>query len=156
MSHIHSLVYAPDKSEHQPPYHYNRVPVERINLIAGHGIEGDFKAGRHPARHLNVMTHETLLELAAEGFKTGPGEMGEQIVVSGVDVGSLSPGDRLRFGADAVIEVTEARTGCSWFEQIQSKSPQDAAGRMGVMAKVIQSGEVRAGDTVTVLETVGD
>jgi hypothetical protein len=50
-------------------------------LEAGCGIVTDRK-GRQPERQLNIMALETLEELRAAGLRTGPGEMGEQIVVS--------------------------------------------------------------------------
>ena len=57
-------------------------------------------------RQLNVMHAEILAQLGTEGFKVGPGEMGEQIVVAGVDPAALVPGARLKLG-EAVIEVVE-------------------------------------------------
>lgn len=152
MATIASLVYQPARSEQTPPYHYNRVPVEQVILLANHGIEGDYKAGRNPKRQLNIMSSETLLGLSAEGFKTGPGELGEQIVIRGLDVGTLKAGDRLQLGAEAVIEVHTHRTGCEWFELIQGQSRLDTAGRLGVMASVITGGRVAVGDEVRQIE----
>ncbi len=153
MSSIHSLVYQPEPSEHTPPYHYNRVPVDCVNLIAGHGIEGDRKAGHHPDRHLNIMSLDDVRSLAQEGWKTEPGQLGEQIVISGLDIASLAPGTRLQFGDSAVIEVVKLRTGCDWLELIQGKKPADAAGRLGVMARVVASGAVCTGAQVVVIQT---
>lgn len=156
MSHIYSLCYQPKKTPHRPPYYYRRVPVQSLNLIAGHGIEGDQKAGRHPQRQLNLMSFETLEIMRAEGFKTNPGEMGEQIIIKGLEVGNLVAGTRLQLGESACIEIHEKRTGCDWFKQIQGRSSKDTAGNMGVMASVITGGVVRVGDAVKVLEMAAD
>lgn len=153
MSKIYSLCWQKVPSEPVEPYHYSRDSVDRVNLIAGHGIEGDLKAGHHPDRHLNIMSFETLETLRAEGFKTNPGEMGEQIIVSELIIDSLIPGTQLQFGDEAVIEITKPRTGCEWFELVQGKSPKEAVNRMGVMAKVVKSGVVNIGDPIRVLET---
>ena len=79
------------------------------------------------------------------------GEMGEQIIVSGLDVQALEPGTRLQLGA-GVVEINELRTGCSWFEQVQGKSAAPVKGKVGVMASVIEGGAVKVGDAVKVVE----
>jgi MOSC domain-containing protein YiiM len=102
--------------------------------------------------HLNIMSFETLEALHKEGFSTLPGQMGEQIVIQGLDVSKLVQGERIQFGDHACIEVVNQRTGCQRFEHIQSKSPQQAAGRMGVMAKVVTGGRIAVGDPVKKLK----
>ncbi len=116
-------------------------------LTVDRGIEGDRK-GKGRDRQLNIMSAETLANLAAEGFKTGPGQMGEQIVVDGIGVDSLPAGARIRLGESAVVEVTIARTGCDRFEHIQGKLKKLVRGRLGVMARVVTGGPIAVGDAV--------
>jgi MOSC domain-containing protein YiiM len=151
MSEIYSIVYQPAPSEHTPPYRYNRAPVESARLIAGHGLEGDLKAGHHPERHLNILSYETLDEMRSQGYHTAPGEMGEQLIVRGLDVLALEVGDRLQLGADALVEITKQRTGCAWFAQVQGIRQEDIDRPLGVLAQVIRSGFIRVGDPVKVL-----
>lgn len=150
MIEIASIVYKPADLVSDPEAHYARVPLTSATLIVGHGIEGDRKGG-HPQRQLNLMSFETLQALRAEGFQTEPGQMGEQIVIRGLDVGWLAEGDGLQIGAHACVEIVSHRTGCERFEHLQGKSPRLAAGRMGVMAKVVADGAIRVGDPVNVL-----
>ncbi len=51
MSSIFSIVYLPE-DRHYPDRlgEYIRVPVQNAILVAGHGIQGDQKAGKHPDR----------------------------------------------------------------------------------------------------------
>jgi MOSC domain-containing protein YiiM len=152
MPHVVSICYTPAGIERSPADHFARVVVVEAALVEGHGIEGDAKAGRDKhgtnKRQLNVMTAETMAQLRAEGFKTGPGELGEQIVVAGFDEAALAPGARLALGESAVIEVTLPRTGCDRFAHIQGKPKEIAKGRLGIMARVVAGGVVRAGDVV--------
>lgn len=145
-----SIVYRP-KDSGRPQDRYARVPLERAQLVANFGIEGDRKGGPGD-RQLNVMHAEHLAELGAEGFKVAPGEMGEQIIVAGLDPAALVAGARVKL-ADAVIEVVEPRTGCARFEMIQGKPRGDAAGRLGVIARVLEGGPLAVGDPVQVLAT---
>jgi MOSC domain-containing protein YiiM len=144
-----SIVHTPRDRAGRPQDHYVRVPLDRARLVENGGIEGDTK-GRPGDRQLNIMVAEVLEGLRAEGFKTAPGELGEQLIVSGVDPASLAVGARLRVGT-AVVEVTIPRTGCARFEMIQGKSKSAAAGRLGVMARVVVGGEAGVGDGVELL-----
>ena len=153
MGQLDSIVYKPTGAASTGDA-YVRVVLDDATLIVGHGIEGDTKGGGK-GRHLNVMAAATVQALGHEGFRAGPGRLGEQLIVSGVDIDALPPGARLRIGPSACIEVTEPRTGCGKFEQHQSKQKEEAAGRLGMMARVVESGAIRTGDPVTVIGTAG-
>jgi MOSC domain-containing protein YiiM len=153
MPQIVSITYTPRDVERKPADRYARVPLDRATLVEGKGIAGDLKAGGR-VRQINVMRAETLAELTAVGRKTGPGEMGEQLVLAGLDPADFVEGTRLRLGAEAVIEIGEPRTGCARFEHIQGVARQSVAGRLGVLARVVVGGDVVVGDAVTVVATV--
>jgi MOSC domain-containing protein YiiM len=147
---IVSIAYSPIHLPAEPADYYQRVPLTEAALVVGSGIQGDRKGG-NPNRQLNVMSSDELAPLAASGFNITPGQMGEQIVLSGVDLAALEPGARLQLGATAVIEVASHRNGCERFEHIQGHSPKEAAGRLGIMAKVVAAGPIAVGDPVSIL-----
>ena len=149
MPEIASIVYKPAGLGDDPASHYLRVSLTTADLVAGRGIAGDLKGVSN--RPLNLMSAETLEVLKAEGFQTGPGQMGEQIVFRGLDIDSLVPGDRVQIGAEAVVEIIKPRTGCDRFEAIQGQAASGVQGRLGMMAKVVNSGPIRVGDALTVL-----
>jgi MOSC domain-containing protein YiiM len=147
MARIVSIVHTPEGIDPRPADRYARVPLEVAALEAGRGIVTDRKGAR-PERQLNVMAAETLAQLGAEGYRTAPGEMGEQLVVAGLDVNRLAAGARLQLGGAAVIEVLKPRTRCERLRQIQGCTPAHVAGRLGVMARVLVGGTIRVGDAV--------
>jgi len=147
---IVSIAYSPTHLPAEPHDHYQRVPVTQAALVVGHGIQGDRKGGS-PTRQLNIMSADELAPLAAAGFKLAPGQMGEQIVISGLDLAALEPGAQIQLGEAAVVEVVSHRTGCERFEHIQGHPPTEAAGRLGVMAKVTTAGPIAVGDLVRLL-----
>lgn len=139
-----SIVYSPQ------PGSFNRHPLPEAMLLAGYGIDGDRKGG-HPNRNLNVMDQEMLATLAAEGYPTGPGVLGENLIVSGVQISSLAEGSRLRIGLEAVIEVVRLREPCYKLTALDARMPESVVERVGVMARVVESGVIRVGDAVAVL-----
>jgi len=149
MARIASIAFSPPGENQRPNDHYHRVSMQCATLIAGLGIETDRK-GKGGDRQLNIMSSATLAELAAEGFKTAPGQMGEQIVLDGIDIDTLPAKTRLRLGTTAIVELVLPRTGCDRFERIQGKHKKLVRGRLGMIARVIASGPVAVGDPVVV------
>jgi MOSC domain-containing protein YiiM len=142
--HLASIVYSPQ------PGSFNRHPLPEAMLLSGYGIDGDRKGG-HPNRNLNVMDQEMLNALSAEGYPTGPGVLGENLIVAGVDISSRPDGARLRIGLEAVIEVVRLREPCYKLTALDARMPDSVIDRVGVMARVVESGVIRVGDAVAVL-----
>jgi MOSC domain-containing protein YiiM len=149
MSRLISIVYKPKRTKSLE--RYVRVPLESANIITNYGIEGDTKGG-HRKRQLNIMSAEMVEQLRQEGYKTAPGELGEQLVIAGLDVDALKKGERLQLGDSVCVEITGLREPCDRFEAIQGKSAAAVEGRVGVLAKVIEGGTIKVGDEVKVLE----
>lgn len=152
MAQLVSIVFTPPDGERRPVDRYTRVPVGQAILVVDQGISGDLKGGSDQ-RQLNVMVAEVLDQLRVEGFKASPGQLGEQLVVAGIDPAAMTTGTRVRIGGTAVIEVTLPRTGCDRFERIHGRPKTAVSGRLGVMARVIVGGEIRVGDEVELLAT---
>jgi hypothetical protein len=152
-------------------YTGTKFGVPSIVLRAGLGIEGDAHAGvtvkhrydmrRDPARinlrQVHVIGAELFDELAAAGTSAAPGELGENITTRGVDLTLLPAGTRLRIGT-AVLELTGLRNPCSLIERIRpglraaTTMVRNGANalRHGVMAIVIDGGEIRANDRIEI------
>lgn len=146
---------------------------QSIRLIAGLGVEGDAHAGstvkhrsrvaRDPTqpnlRQIHLIHRELHDELRQAGFDLSPGQLGENVTTSGLDLLALPTGTRLRLGAAAVIAVTGLRNPCHQLNGIQpglmaATLGRDGEGNLvrkaGIMAVVIAGGTVRAGDRVAV------
>ena len=144
-----------------------------IRLIAGQGVEGDVHAGatvmhrsrrrKNPEqpnlRQVHLIHRELHEELAGQGFELAPGEMGENVLTSGVELLALPTGARLRLGGEAVVEVTGLRNPCSQLDELapglmEAVLDRDADGELvrksGVMGVVLEGGEVRPGDPIEV------
>jgi MOSC domain-containing protein YiiM len=144
-----------------------------ITLVAGLGVDGDVHAGekvKHRSRvrknpdepnlrQVHLIHAELHEELGGQGFSIKPGEMGENVTTSGVELLTLPAGTRLRLGAEAVVEVKGLRNPCSQLDEIapglmKAVLDRDADGKLvhkaGVMGVVLEGGEVRPGDPIEV------
>ena len=110
-------------------------------------------------RQVHLIHAELHDELRAAGFVMAPGEMGENVTTSGIDLLGLPSGTRLHLGEAAIIEVTGLRNPCHQLDGLRpglmaATLDRDAEGKLirkaGVMALVIEGGTVRAGDRIDV------
>ncbi len=151
----------------------SKPAAETIKLLAGLGVEGDAHLGTtvqhlHPMRRdptqpnlrqVHLIHAELHEELRKAGFDLAPGEMGENVTTSGIDLLGLPTGARLRLGDAALIEVTGLRNPCHQLNKLReglmaATLDRDAEGNLirkaGVMAVVIEGGVVRAGDKIAI------
>ena len=158
-----------------PQHALSKANAPSIRLVKGLGVEGDAHAGKtvqhrsrvrkDPAapnlRQVHLIHAELFDELALKGFRVEPGDMGENVATRGLDLLSLPRGTRLRLGKTAEIEITGLRNPCrqldDWQKGLMAATlDRDAEGNLirkaGVMAIVLESGEVRPGDGIAVTE----
>jgi MOSC domain-containing protein YiiM len=97
--------------------------------------------------------------LRGAGFTVSAGQMGENLTTRGIDLLGLPAGARLRLGDEAVIEVTGLRNPCRQLDRLQpglmaATLDRDADGNLvrkaGIMAIVLDSGEVREGNPIRI------
>jgi MOSC domain-containing protein YiiM len=145
---IVSIAWTPQHLERKPPRQFAREAADRGYMIAGFGLEGDVKGGVE-GRHLNIMLADDVRNLQADGYRTAPGELGEQIVIEGI--AHLPIGGQLRLGPSAIIAIEEVREPCGRFENVQGFPKERAVNRIGYMATVVASGPIAVGDEVQLL-----
>ena len=156
-----------------PTHSLSKPNADSIRLIAGLGVDGDAHQGatvKHRSRvakapempnlrQVHLIHAELFDELRAAGFDVSPGQMGENVTTRGIDLLGLPTGARLHLGSEAVVEVTGLRNPCRQLERLQpglmaATLDRDADGALvrkaGVMAIVLEGGEVRCGDPIRI------
>jgi MOSC domain-containing protein YiiM len=119
-------------------------------LVAELGLAGDFHA-RGGKRQVSLLRQEVIDDLAAlQGTEILPGDLGENLTVSGLDLDRLPAGTILAVGATARLLVTERREPCRNVEKVARGLKGALEGRAGVLARVLRGGEVKPGDAVEV------
>ena len=152
-------------------HRFSKSVRDEIELVAGLGVRGDAHFGaavQHRSRvaanpsqpnlrQVHLIHEELLDELRGKGFDVAPGTMGENITTRGVDLLELPAGSMLRIGRDALLALPGLRNPCHQLDDHQPglmRAVLDRGhdGRLirkaGVMAIVISSGMVRAGDAI--------
>lgn len=125
-------------------------PVHSIRLTAA-GLEGD---GHNHAKHNSPLQAvclqdlEKLTEFAQIGYFLQPGQAGENLTVANLNVNRLPLGAILKFSGGVILEISKIRKPCYVMDAIHPKLKDDALGRHGMYAKVIQEGILTTGEEI--------
>ena len=154
-----------------PKHTFSKMPTSTIDLIEGKGVRGDAHCGetvqhvylrrKNPTAPNRMQVHllpaELFLWLAEQDHAVSAGQLGENIATSGIGLSQLPFATRLHLGDEAVIELTGLRTPCKQIEAFQPgllrllldwTAPPKRRSLAGVMAVVLRSGSVQAGQRV--------
>ena len=107
----------------------------------GQGFVGDINYGRR-LRQVLLIEKETLDE-----FGLVPGQVRENVTVSGLALAKLPAGTTLQAG-DVTLEVTGDCAPCQFLEGIQPGLQTKLAGRRGMLCRVVGGGTLRVGEAI--------
>ncbi len=133
-------------------------PID-VGRVTTRGLDGDgHDHDKHntPLQAISLLGVENLDDLRGKGFDVGPGTMGENLTVRGLDVEGLEPGDRLHLSGGVELEFTKARKPCYVLDAIDPRLKEVTVGRTGGYAKVTTPGEIRPGETIEVQHGVAE
>lgn len=131
-----------------------KLPQPAVRFAANHGIEGDAHAGPWH-RQVSVLAAEDIEEMrqrALPGVKAG--DFAENLVLSGIELGGLGLGSRLRLGGEAELRVTQLGKQCHRRCVIYEETGDCIMPRLGLFARVVRTGTVAVGDSVEAIECV--
>ena len=117
------------------------VGHERHRAIAGEGLEG--------CAHANPPKREVLFASLAHLDSVGvePGAIRENLTVEGDDVQRWPVGQQVRVG-EALFEITMVCDPCHRMDELRPGLRAELDGRRGMLARVVESGEVAVGDEI--------
>ena len=129
----------------------SREPMKEVaqaNFITGQGMQGDRHLrsdGLRAKRQVLIMDVETLNHFGLE-----PGQVRENVTLEGLDLSTISAGDRVSLGADVVLEITGDCEPCARMDEIRPGLKEEIDGKRGVLAFVEKGGVVSIGSEVGV------
>jgi MOSC domain-containing protein YiiM len=137
-----------------------KVPVDGRVAVRGVNVEGDKQADRAvhggPDKALYAYAREDTDWWERElGRELPHGAFGENLTLTGVDVSGALIGERWRVGT-VLLEVSEPRFPC-WKLGVRFGDPRmlkrfSAALRPGAYLRIVDEGELAAGDAVEIVE----
>ncbi|MFB6843664.1 MOSC domain-containing protein [Streptomyces sp. NPDC056373] len=141
-----------------------RVSAPGPKGVGGSGLAGDAvcKLEHHGGddQAVYAMAREDMDAWERELGRTLPdGAFGENLTTRGLDVSGALIGERWRIGPEVVLEITSGRIPCRTFQgHLDEKGwvkRFTQRGAPGAYLRVIESGEIRAGDAVEIVHRPG-
>lgn len=129
------------------------VPVRGVNLAGDDQADRRVHGGPHKAVYA-YGSEDYRWYSEQIGMELGPGTFGENLTVEGYDLRQAVVGERWRVGT-CVLEVSEPRMPC--FKLGLRMGTADfvdlfgVVGRYGTYLRIVEEGEVSAGDTIELL-----
>ena len=120
-------------------------PVQEATAISGLGLEGDRSAYEGNTRQVLFVDKEIL-----DGAGLVPGQVKENITVTGMNVSQIQPGQVFTIGDDVTLEAVGDCEACGKMDAIRMGLMDEIQGKRGMLAKVINGGSIKVGDSVTV------
>jgi MOSC domain-containing protein YiiM len=120
------------------------VGHERIRAITGQGLEGCAHANP-PKREVLFASEEHLRTVGVE-----PGAIRENLTVAGDDVQRWPIGQHVAVG-EAEFEITMVCDPCHRMDELRSGLRAELEGKRGMLARVVETGEVAVGDEIELL-----
>lgn len=150
-----------DKRPVDGPVMVTPAPAKGLGLV---GLAGDrvYDVRNHggPDQAVYAYAREDLDFWETELGRTLPdGVFGENLTTEGIDVNAALIGERWRVGPDVVLEVSRPRIPCSTFQGWLARAGWikrfTLAAIPGPFFRVIEPGEIRAGDRIEVIDRPG-
>lgn len=130
-----------------------KTPIPEGMLQVDWGMIGDAHGGTWH-RQVSLLGVESVAKVqGAVAFSLTPGAFAENILTEGICLYELPVGTRLRLG-EALVEVTQIGKTCHHDCAIRKAAGDCVMPREGIFVKVLESGRVRPGDTVSVMKVL--
>ena len=139
-----------------------KMPIEST-IVTEWGLEGDYNRFREKEKEndrdmaVMIISTDILDALNNEGWPVKPGDLGENITLANIDYASMAPGQKYKIGA-IELEISIICNPCSNLYKLsyvgEEKGPQfikTLMNRRGWYARVLKTGQISAGDAVSLL-----
>lgn len=128
----------------------SKEPVGAGTLVRDHGLEGDVHAGT-PGRQVSLLCEDSLNRMREKAPGIGPGALAENLTLQGLDHTDFSIGATIELERGPRLEVSRLGKECHSGCEIAKLVGDCIMPREGIFARVVEGGEVRAGDWLEVI-----
>ncbi|WP_343348720.1 MOSC domain-containing protein [Terrisporobacter petrolearius] len=121
-----------------------KAEINEAKFIEDFGIANDAHAGKWH-RQVSLLEFNKIDEFRKKGANVEFGAFGENLVVEGIELHTLSIGQKIQIG-DVLLEVTQIGKKCHDKCQIFYQVGECIMPKNGIFTKVLNSGTVQVGD----------
>ncbi len=126
-----------------------KTNIGSCTLLKDFGLKGDAHGGSWH-RQVSLLANESVEKMKAKGLKVGYGDFAENITTESIDLVSLPIGTEIRIGTSIVLRVTQIGKECHERCAIYYQAGDCVMPREGIFAEVLNEGEVKVGDEITI------
>jgi MOSC domain-containing protein YiiM len=125
--------------------------IEKGLLLENYGLKGDAHAGKWH-RQLSLLDMSSIDKMRGQGYELKFGDFAENITTEGLEnLFKLPVGQKIKIGKEILLEITQIGKKCHHDCEIRQTIGDCVMPREGVFARVINGGEVKAGDSIKIL-----
>lgn len=117
---------------------------ERVLAVENQGLEG-CAHGNPPRREVLLASKEHLDAVGVE-----PGAIRENVTIEGADVQTWPVGQRVKVGG-ALLEITMVCDPCHRMDELREGLRAELDDKRGMLAHIIEGGEIALGDPIELL-----
>ena len=117
--------------------------INEAKFIEDFGIENDAHAGKWH-RQVSLLEFNKIDEFRKKGANVDFGAFGENLVIEGIELNTLSIGQKIKIG-DVLLEVTQIGKKCHDKCQIYYQVGECIMPKNGIFTKVLNGGNVKVG-----------
>jgi len=128
-----------------------KAPVTEGLLKEEYGLVDDAHADCCTHRQVSLLAIESIDKMRDLGLDLTPGDFAENLTTKGIDLLSVTPGERLHIGDEIVLEVTQIGKECHSGCAILKQTGKCIMPKEGIFARVISGGVVRGGDRIKLI-----
>jgi len=121
-------------------------------LETDYGLQGDAHAAKGWHRQISLLDNSSIDKMRAKGLTLTPGDFAENLTTEGIELMTLPIGTRLATNRGVQLEITQIGKECHQHCQIYRQVGMCVMPLEGVFARIIEGGEVAAGDTIEVVK----
>lgn len=125
-----------------------KINIGKGRFIENFGLECDAHAGDWH-RQVSLLSYDKIEEFRAKGAVIEDGAFGENLVVEGFDFRNFPVGTKFKCN-DVILEITQIGKKCHHGCEIYKKMGDCIMPREGVFSKVINGGEIKVGDEMSI------
>ncbi|HTX61233.1 MAG TPA: MOSC domain-containing protein, partial [Methanobacterium sp.] len=126
--------------------HEKKLNRNDVVISKNYGIIGDAHGDSGTHRQISLLAIESIEKMRKMGLNVNPGDFAENITTKGINLLSISIGDKISMGVDVLLQVTQIGKECQQPCAIGQQVGECVMPTEGIFARVLKGGKVKIGD----------